>query len=503
MATKRHYFISILLLFCCVLAAQGQEEKERKIYPAPKLTPQVEKIRSTMTRFIASRSDVELPQYVDNSKSKYFPPIIDQDGGSCAQASSIGYLFSYEINRLLDRDASESKANRFAYKFSWNMLNGGQDEGGFAEEGLYLAQRYGMMTEADYGDPSVYQFKWATGYDKYYNALQYRVKEILTFSATDLASIKRYLYDAGDGSKTGGVIAFSTQSGNWKIDNSYSGPSATGYRSLLKKLSTTGAHAMTIAGYDDLVSYTDDNGTTHTGAFIVVNTWGTFSHDNGRFYLPYDFFLDETVAENQLSRTMRGARVMIYKPKWVFKIKLSYTSRNDLSFGTAFYGGEEENPVIQYSYAQAFNNQGGDYPMQGQYLSEDIEIAIDATDQVKSDATQMGTFYLAVKKSAIGKEVGTGQVQSISLIDYRGEKPVEYVCKSTSFPAEIKPGVTAFSVSPDEEITVSASPYKYLENENVTNKTFILKTADGKSVKLRFSNLNSAIETIDIRHNAQ
>lgn len=46
-------------------------------------------------------------------------------------------------------------------------------------------------------------------------------------------------------------------------------------------------------------------------------------------------------------------------------------------------------------------------------------------------------------------------------------------------------------------------PIKYLENENVTNKTFILKTADGKSVKLRFSNLNSAIETIDIRHNAQ
>ena len=37
----------------------------------------------------------ELPQYVDNSVNKYFPPIIDQYGGSCAQASSIGYVFTY------------------------------------------------------------------------------------------------------------------------------------------------------------------------------------------------------------------------------------------------------------------------------------------------------------------------------------------------------------------------------------------------------------------------
>ena len=76
-----------------------------------------------------------LPPFVDNSANKYFPPIIDQSGGSCAQASSIGYVFTYEMNRYLDRDASASPANRFSYQFIWNLVNDGVDQGGFAEDG--------------------------------------------------------------------------------------------------------------------------------------------------------------------------------------------------------------------------------------------------------------------------------------------------------------------------------------------------------------------------------
>ena len=37
---------------------------------------------------------------MDNSTSIHFPPIFNQYGFSCNQASSIGYVFTYEINRL-------------------------------------------------------------------------------------------------------------------------------------------------------------------------------------------------------------------------------------------------------------------------------------------------------------------------------------------------------------------------------------------------------------------
>ena len=66
----------------------------------------------------ALRVSSELPQSVDNSLSKYFPPLIDQKGGSCAQASAIGYMYTYEMNRLLDRDASAYPANRFSYQYT-------------------------------------------------------------------------------------------------------------------------------------------------------------------------------------------------------------------------------------------------------------------------------------------------------------------------------------------------------------------------------------------------
>ena len=39
----------------------------------------------------AAPSFAPLPLAVDNSKAAAFPPIIDQKGGSCAQASGIGY----------------------------------------------------------------------------------------------------------------------------------------------------------------------------------------------------------------------------------------------------------------------------------------------------------------------------------------------------------------------------------------------------------------------------
>ena len=501
-------------------AVAGAQTVVRKAYPAPKVTPEVRRIRSAMTRFKVA-DNVQLPSSVDNSTSKYFPPVINQDGGSCAQASSIGYVFTYEMNRLLDRDASASADNRFAYKFSWNMLNDGEDQGGFAEQGFFLAQRYGMMTEADYGDSGLYQFRWASGYDKYLRAMHYRVKEILSFDASDLPTIKRWLYDAADGSKQGGLLTFSTQSSGWTINNSYSGPSATGYHSLLTHLATSGAHAMTIVGYDDLVEYTDADGQLHRGAFIVCNTWGTFSHDRGRFYLPYWFFTGHKHTDNELGSRMQGVRVTTYTPQAVFRVKLKYSSRNDLSFATACRTDGNTTSTPQYVYAQAFYNAGGDYPMQGQYLGDEIEIAIDATPSGgsaspassadgsssaggSSSSAADEVFFLAVKKAAIGKTVGSGEVEAVSLFDYRGTQPTEYLCQSAQLPATVKPGLTTFWVRPADNgkyrYTVSASPYRYEENGTLTPRTFVVRTADGKKVKMSFGNLSADGKSVDIRY---
>jgi len=69
-----------------------------------------------------------LPLVVDNAQLPYFPPIIDQISGSCAQASGIGYIFTYEINRLRNVPANTDE-NIYPYLYTYNFLYG--EEGPF------------------------------------------------------------------------------------------------------------------------------------------------------------------------------------------------------------------------------------------------------------------------------------------------------------------------------------------------------------------------------------
>lgn len=470
----------------------------RKSYPLPTKTAEVEQLIGSRIKWKATRTQISLPVAVDNSKRIYFPPIINQKGGSCAQASGIGYMFTYEMNRLLNRDASAGNDNTFSYLFTWNFLNGGADEGGFVEQGLNIARNFGVMTEADYGYASTYQFKWASGYEKYLNASKYRVKELYEFnaiSAEDIDHIKRYLYDKGNGSSSGGVLTFSTLSSNWKINDHYTGPSETGYHSLLTALATKGAHALTIAGYDDTVESTDSNGKKHLGAFIVVNSWGEQSHDNGRFYLPYYFFENRgpSVNETQLSSTMTGIDVYSHEPKVVFKVCMSYSSRNDISL---VYGASDDKaatyPQERFS-PPVFKNQGGDYAMQGSYpVNDAIEFALDYTNHLPDPGHRYARYFLNVICSQRGSISGKGEIQSVSVMDYRtGGDPIEYKCKEADN-ASLKWGNNLFTISTLPQFITSASRFKWLDSSlTPSGKTFLVRTANGKYAKLHFVGYDS------------
>lgn len=482
------------------VAAVSAQPYARKIYAAPKLTPQITYIKSLNKIFnVQVANKVTLPDHVDNSKSIYFPPIINQEGGSCAQASGIAYMFTYEMNRLLGRDASASAANRFSYQFSWNMINDGIDQGSFVEQGLFLAERYGMMTEQDYGLAQTFSFRWATGYEKYYNALHYRTSEILTMEDS-IPLIKRYLYDEGNGSSTGGIVTFSTRSSNWTINDNYEGPSATGYHSILTELATEGSHALTIAGYDDLVTYTDTKGIVHKGAFIVVNSWGTYMHDNGRFYLPYDFFRDSSIPNSQLSNELNGVKVCTFVPKVVFKIKVSYTSRNDLSFAIGASENKAATRAVQYYDCTAFRNQGGDYPMQGQWQNNNLEFAIDFTDHQPAQGKEYARYFLEVDRSFKGNSLGNGTVDAISVIDYRSGTPKEYVCR-TEFPFTLKTGDNYFTIPVVPLYIISASNFNWQTTSgNITDKTFLLRTASGRHAKIKVATYDKTTGKIALQY---
>ncbi len=482
--------ILFLVTFVLVSTLSFAQETARKIYPDPQLTLEVQTAldsREVWRPSVSTRSIGTIPAFVDNSLSKYFPPLINQQGGSCAQASSIGYVFTYEINRLLDRDASLSAKNRFSYLYSWNFLNEGIDQGGFAVQGFSLLKGYGAMSEEDYGYASTYSFKWATGYDKYLNAIKHKVDKMYDFDSSSYESIekiKSYLYDKGDGLSGGGLLTISAYSSGWKFDTDYSGPSNTGYKDILTQLATTGAHAMTVVGYDDAVESYNAKGEKCLGAFILVNSWGSFSHDNGRFYLPYHFFIDARDAvmpENVLASSMDAISVKVVQPEVVMRVKLDYSSRDDLSIQY----GASRNYVSPYPIEKftlpILRNQGGDYPMQGQYEDDTtFEFAIDLSDLFQK-YDNIVRLYLNVLASQRGDDLGSGKIISVEVYDYRENSSSPEIYEAVvDANKELKWGENYFTLTPK---AVSASRYNYRDSDKKL-KSYYIKRANGGYSKI-------------------
>lgn len=447
-------------------------------------------IRQTKFKVVAPlreiKIDENLPTFVDNSLLKYFPPIINQKGGSCAQASGIGYMFTYEINRFLDTEAKDDE-RLFSYLYVWNYLNNGKDEGGFVDSGLQIAKRIGVMTEKDYGYSSAYQYKWASGYEKYYNASKYRVKSIFnlkTESSEDILGVKQHLFN-------GGLLTFSIYTQTWDMNSNYTGPSKTNYTYLLNKPGLDGgAHALTIVGYDDFVESTDKDGNLCKGAFIVVNSWGKHSHDNGRFYLPYHLFTNrpkDTQNHNFLSYEFTGIDVKTHTPAIMFKIGLNYSSRNDL-YISIMGDDKEEGSYFQYvTYPFVYNNNGGDFPMCGAYGGDKyFEFGIDFSDQFEKGIEanhDFKRFALNITVSERGKISGEGQLEHFSVIDYRYNPPKEYFLNITK-PLNLKLGKNIFEINTDKKNIkhISANPISWKSGKFLPLKeTFIIRSENGKS----------------------
>lgn len=61
--------------------------------------------------------------YVDNSKLKYFPKIRSQIGPTCIVWGSVYYQFTHQVNRALDREATD--ATTMNPVFTYNLYTNG------------------------------------------------------------------------------------------------------------------------------------------------------------------------------------------------------------------------------------------------------------------------------------------------------------------------------------------------------------------------------------------
>jgi len=447
-----------------------------------------------------------LPLYVDNSSTKYFPPVISQIGGSCAQASAVGYLYTYELNVLRQTDASLPE-NRASYLYCWNMINDGEDKGSWIGDAFSISNVQGVLFESDFPKQfSAVGYKWGSGYDAYLRAMQYGSKELYYIDVLEdgLDALKTVLWNKGEKGHPGGVASFSWLGDNWKFVK-YEGPSGTGYNHLLTAWPDDGGHAMTIVGYDDLVECTDPDGNPRKGALIAINSWGDDWGDRGRYYIPYWAFDDKW--EKYFPTEFMFMDLQEVENPIVYKVGLECDSRDDLAFELGV-SPKSTSTDADFKYHPAImRHQGGDYPMQGSMMSPTMEVAfLFKGAEKKFTDDDFPNWFLAIHFYKRGKkEAKTVRLTNFEVCDYRKDpsNPVVYRYDMSQAPdgGSLTKGRNLFCLFTKNPPKTSFSPLDWIDAfGEPTTSPIMFRTAKGKYAKLRFLEYDKKAGTMKIRY---
>ncbi|NLD94813.1 MAG: hypothetical protein GX639_19325 [Fibrobacter sp.] len=391
-----------------------------------------------------------MPSIVDNSRYASFRPIFNQRGASCAQASGIGYVFTYEINYARGL-SSQVAANQYPYDFTYNFLNEGDSlMGSTPVHGWNIVKATGIPNVADYGGFGLGKFtQWISGYNTYYNGLTNKIKNYFAMyirTQSDIEKTKQWLYDHATGASQGGLLILSAYADGQKIASLPSGTPDAG-KKVITAFGFSGGHAMTIVGFNDSIrfDYNKDGRYTNTidinadgvvdirdweiGGVIMVNTWGNRWADNGRAYVMYKVLADSETTGGIFSNQLIGITVDPQprsKPLFVSKVVFSHDSRENLRLKAGYSTVvTATKPSVSKTFGAAFNYSGGAYPVQG-ITTAPIETALDISDYATAISAKSAAFFVTIESMG-----GRGWIHSFSLFDYSVSPAVEYRSSDT------------------------------------------------------------------------
>ncbi len=387
-----------------------------------------------------------LPAVIDNSTNQYFRGIFWQGGCSCGQASSEGYVFTYEIDRKRNLDASLDE-NRYAYSFTYNFLNIGNTVCGASflesqdiirEAGIpNLPTNNNVMTDAG-------MKHWLNGYDKYYACMQNRINNVYAIhvgTPEGLDILKHWLNDHLEDSQYGGLAFFYAN----HVYDPDTVPLGTpeGGKHIITGFTNT-SHAMTIVGYNDSVrfdfnhdgQYTNDIDITgdgivdmrdwEIGALKIANTYNGGQSplvwaDQGFCYVAYRILPYHNSNGGIWDKTAYVSDVKpSYTPLLTAKVNMTYNSRDKIKVMVGVSTDLSSDFPEHIEEFPHFRFQGDALYMQGETdeQAKTIEFGLDISELLNYvQPGQQAKYFLYIVEND-PQNVGEGSVNSFSVIDY-------------------------------------------------------------------------------------
>lgn len=377
---------------------------------------------------------LSLPTALDNSTNDYFRPVFNQSHGSCAQASGIGYTFTYEMNCMRGTDANV-QANQYPTHYTYNFLNQGSgDNGSWYMDGWNIIKANGCPTIPTYGGLAGSAQKWMSGYSKYESSMENRVKDYFMIDVgtpSGLDNLKFWMLDHLDGSATGGIVNFAA---------GVTGEFYMNYNDIIVEWGHTVNHAMTIVGWDDSIEYDFNNDGNITndvdingdgvvdmkdwekGALIMVNSWGTGFGNGGKAYIMYKLLAEPTENGGIYYHQVYGIHVKeTPDPQLTLKVKMKYDSRRRIKILPGISSDLSDVHPSDILLLPFFSMQGGDYPMQG-INTQPIEFSIDISPLLSYiNPNETAKIFLVVQESDYNNEYN-GEIIDFSIVDSAGNE---------------------------------------------------------------------------------